>query len=209
MLAMKRKNAFLVLLFVVTAIPTAVFVMGLSLILGFIIQNGASFEAWWDSRTYALWLHAEGGGIALPIWMIPAGICVPLLIASALLLLREWRKSRLFGIQPQGVFKEKRHIENTMLALKVQESKHTTINMIFVLGLVLLVIGFSLTVITQEVTRYRDVFGFQVPYKTTEQPYQGIGILLVVSSIALIIGSIYSRHQNKGTNRIGLETPNG
>lgn len=203
---MKRKSAFLVILFIVTAIPTAVFVMGLSLLAGFIIQNGASFEVWWDSRTYVLWLHADSGGIAFPIWMIPAGTCVPLLLASTVLLLREWKETKNFNIRPQGFLKEKRRIRNTQLALKVQESRHTTINMIFVLGLVLLVIGFSLTVITQEVTRYRDILGFQVPYRTTEQPFQGIGILLVVSSIALIIASIYSRHQDRGINQIGLQT---
>ena len=63
--------------------------------------------------------------------------------------------------------------------------------MIFTLGIILFVIGFALSVITAEETRYRNVLGFQVPYQVTVYPFQPIGVLMILISVLLIGVSVY------------------
>ena len=84
-----------------------------------------------------------------------------------------------------------------MKEVGMKETNQSTLTMVFVLGLVLLVVGVSLIVVTGEVTRYRSVGMFSVPYKATIHPYEGPGGLLILVSISLIGYSIYSRSRKK------------
>jgi uncharacterized membrane protein YidH (DUF202 family) len=63
--------------------------------------------------------------------------------------------------------------------------------MLFVLGLFLIAVGIGLSTVTQTVTRYRDVYGIQVPYQETIQPYVGVGgFMVLVGIIALVVAFI-------------------
>jgi uncharacterized membrane protein len=63
--------------------------------------------------------------------------------------------------------------------------------MVFALGLVLLVLGLVLPSIAVEETRYRNIFGFQVPNTVTVYPYREIGGLLFIGGIISIAIGIY------------------
>jgi uncharacterized membrane protein YidH (DUF202 family) len=59
--------------------------------------------------------------------------------------------------------------------------------MLFVLGLFLIAVGIGLSTVTQTVTRYRNVYGFQVPYQETIQPYVGVGVFMVLFGIIVLV----------------------
>jgi len=59
--------------------------------------------------------------------------------------------------------------------------------LIFVSALFLIVIGIGLSVFTQTVTKYRYVYGFNVPYQETIQPYIGVGILIIITGVGCLI----------------------
>ena len=66
--------------------------------------------------------------------------------------------------------------------------------MLFVLGLFLIAVGIGLSTVTQTVTRYRNVYGIQVPYQETIQPYVGVGGFMVLFGIiALVVALIRTR----------------
>lgn len=77
--------------------------------------------------------------------------------------------------------------------------------MFFVLGLILFILGFSSMTITSEETRYRDVLGFQVPYKVTVYPFQPIGVLMILASIILVAVTIRRTRRKEGSDG-GWET---
>ena len=66
--------------------------------------------------------------------------------------------------------------------------------MLFVLGLFLIAVGIILSTVTQTVTKYRNVYGFQVPYQETIQPYVGVGgFMVLVGIIVLVVAFIRTR----------------
>jgi hypothetical protein len=58
---------------------------------------------------------------------------------------------------------------------------------LYVLGLSLLAIGIALSIITQTETRYREIFGQQIPHQEKVQPYVGVGILVLIGGTVAII----------------------
>ena len=66
--------------------------------------------------------------------------------------------------------------------------------MLFVLGFFLIAVGIILSTVTQTVTKYRNVYGFQVPYQETIQPYVGVGgFMVLVGIIVLVVAFIRTR----------------
>ena len=80
---------------------------------------------------------------------------------------------------------------------KMTKKTEQSMLMVFILGLSLLIIGFVLSVVNREETRYRNVFGFQVPYQVTVYPFQPIGVLLIFVGVVLLGVSIYKTYEKK------------
>jgi ABC-type phosphate transport system permease subunit len=91
---MKRKTVFLILLLVVTAIPTVLFILNLVYILGSYIQTGGGyFRVDWHDQI--IWLESRIGGVGMYIGLfVLALICIPLFFASILLLYKEWQTKK-------------------------------------------------------------------------------------------------------------------
>lgn len=94
---MKRKIVFLILLLLVTAIPTFLFIIGNVFLLDFIIQRevGTPKVVWKENQ---MWLQLEidgkmgDGKLMINVFLpIALGICVPIFFASILLLYKEWQ----------------------------------------------------------------------------------------------------------------------
>jgi len=68
--------------------------------------------------------------------------------------------------------------------------------MLFVLGLFLIALGVGLATVTETVTRYRNVYGFQVPYQTTIRPYESAGVFLAIIGIA-VLGFAFYKNMRK------------
>ncbi len=65
---------------------------------------------------------------------------------------------------------------------------------LYVLGLSLLAVGIGLSIITQTETRYREIFGQQIPHQEKVQPYVGVGVLvLIVGTVVIITAFINNR----------------
>ena len=71
--------------------------------------------------------------------------------------------------------------------------------MLFVLGLFLIAVGIGLSTVTQTVTRYRNVYGFQGPYQETIQPYIGVGILMVIIGLIVLVVAFVKTQTKKKT----------
>jgi len=69
--------------------------------------------------------------------------------------------------------------------------------MLFVLGLFLIAVGIILSTVTQTVTKYRNVYGFQVPYQETIQPYVGVGGFMVLVGIIVLVVAFISTRSKK------------
>jgi len=69
--------------------------------------------------------------------------------------------------------------------------------MLFVLGFFLIAVGIILSTVTQTVTRYRNVYGFQVPYQETIQPYVGVGGFMVLVGIIVLVVAFISTRSKK------------
>jgi len=87
----------------------------------------------------------------------------------------------------------------------MSENKTVSI-MLFVLGLFLIAVGIGLSTVTQTVTRYRNYYGFQIPYQETIQPYVGIGAVMVIFGIIVLIGA-FIKTQQKKTMTVKMEMP--
>jgi uncharacterized membrane protein YidH (DUF202 family) len=86
-------------------------------------------------------------------------------------------------------------------------SENRTVSiMLFVLGLFLIAVGIGLSTVTQTVTRYRNYYGFQIPYQETIQPYVGIGAVMVIFDIIVLIGA-FIKTQQKKTITVKMEMP--
>jgi uncharacterized membrane protein YidH (DUF202 family) len=86
-------------------------------------------------------------------------------------------------------------------------SENRTVSiMLFVLGLFLIAVGIGLSTVTQTVTRYRNYYGFQIPYQETIQPYVGIGAVMVIFDIIVLIGG-FIKTQQKKTMTVKMEMP--
>ena len=87
-------------------------------------------------------------------------------------------------------------------------SENRTISiMLFVLGLFLIAIGIGIATITETVTRYRNVYGFQVPYQVTIHPYDSAGVFLaIIGFIVLGVAFIKARPRKK-TVSMTMEIP--
>jgi len=74
--------------------------------------------------------------------------------------------------------------------------------MSFTLGLIFLVIGFFLVTHSVSVTRYRSIYGIQVPYQATEYPFQPLGILLlIIGIVAIVVGFAYGSKQQSSSEK--------
>ncbi|MDH5635929.1 MAG: hypothetical protein OEY47_04610 [Candidatus Bathyarchaeota archaeon] len=73
----------------------------------------------------------------------------------------------------------------------------TMSGMLFVLGFFLIAVGIILSTVTQTVTRYRNVYGFQVPYQETIQPYVGVGGFMVLVGIIVLVVAFISTRSKK------------
>ena len=61
----------------------------------------------------------------------------------------------------------------------------------FIFGLVLLILGVALIIITEKQFQDRIVYGFKISVEVTVHPYQEIGLLFALIGIFLIGGNIY------------------
>ena len=87
----------------------------------------------------------------------------------------------------------------------MSENRTTSI-MLFVSGLFLIAVGIGLFTVTQTITRYRNYYGFQIPYQETIHPYEGIGAIMVIFGIIVLIGA-FIKTRSKKTVSITMETP--
>jgi len=86
-------------------------------------------------------------------------------------------------------------------------SENRTVSiMLFVLGLFLIAVGIGLSTVTQTVTRYRNYYGFQIPYQETIQPYAGVGAVMVIFGIIVLI-SAFIKTRSKKTMTVKMEMP--
>jgi uncharacterized membrane protein YidH (DUF202 family) len=86
-------------------------------------------------------------------------------------------------------------------------SENRTVSiMLFVLGLFLIAIGIGISTVTQTVTRYRNYYGFQIPYQETIQPYVGIGAVMAIFGVIVLIGA-FIKTRSKKTVTVKMEIP--
>lgn len=78
--------------------------------------------------------------------------------------------------------------------------------MLFVLGLFLIAVGIGLSTVTQTVTRYRNYYGFQIPYQETIQPYAGVGVVMVIFGIIALVGA-FIKTRSKKTITVEMKIP--
>lgn len=93
---MKGKTVFLILLLVVTAIPTVIFILNLILFLSYYLQGATFLWVNWnaplDEEVMILYYD---GGVGMYMWVFVLGlICIPLFFASVLLLYKEWQNRK-------------------------------------------------------------------------------------------------------------------
>ena len=88
------------------------------------------------------------------------------------------------------------HTENFQLEGLHMSENRTMAIMLFVLGLFLIATGIGLATVTETVTRYRNVYGFQVPYQITVRPYESAGVFLAITGIA-VLGFAFYKNMRK------------
>lgn len=93
-----------------------------------------------------------------------------------------------------------------MWCVKMSETRTVSI-MLFVLGLFLIAVGIGLATVTQTVTRYRDYYGFQIPYQETIQPYIGVGILMVIIGLIVLVVAFIKTQTKEKTVSVTMEIP--
>lgn len=79
--------------------------------------------------------------------------------------------------------------------MSVQKTDQSVFYMLFIVGLILFILGFVLIPITEEAVRYRNFYGFRVPYRVETHPYQIPGVVSVSIGIILVATTIYYKHQ--------------
>jgi hypothetical protein len=79
--------------------------------------------------------------------------------------------------------------------------------MLFVLGLFLIAIGIGIATIRETVIRYRDYYGFNVPYAVTIHPYDSAGVFLVIIGLIVLGVAFIKTRTSKKTVSMTMEIP--
>jgi hypothetical protein len=63
-------------------------------------------------------------------------------------------------------------------------------------------IGIGIATITENATRYRNVYGFNVPYQETIHPYDSAGVFLAIIGIIVLVVAFIKTRQHKNTTAL-------